>query len=106
MSAIVRRENLFALALAALLAACSDPGTGNTPSASATTAQSTTKAPPSASSAKKEAWTPPPPPSAAPGADELAGLTTADYEDEAEQAITIENLDAEIAKIEAEIHAK
>lgn len=111
MSRLDHLRGASAAALFLALAACGDAGTGAAASGSATVAQSTKKSatPPSASASGPKAAADPAPSStgtAAPVAEELAGLTPADYEEEAEQAITIENLDAELMKIEQEIHAK
>lgn len=101
------RHAFVAAALAALsLAACGEAS--STASGSSTPA---TSAAPSAKQAAKppasaSAATPAQPSTATAGADPYAGLVPADYEDEAEQAITPESLDAELAKIEAELHAK
>lgn len=96
-------------ALLASLTACGDPGAGAATSASATVAKSSSKPATSASSVSsvKAADAAPPSSSASPASsEELAGLVPADFEEEAERAITIENLDAELIKIEQEIHAK
>lgn len=100
-----------AAAMVLFLSACGDPGTPGASSGSATpttsTKQATSQTKPTPSASTKVAE--PAPPStgtAAPVANNDDGLTPADYEEEAEKAITLENLDAELAKIEAEIHAK
>ncbi len=111
MSRLDHLQRVCAAALVLSLTACGDAGTGAAASGSATVAQSTKKSasPPSASASGPKVAADPAPPStgtAAPVAEELAGLTPADYEEEAERSITIGNLDAELAKIEQEIHAK
>lgn len=100
-----------ASALFVLLTACGDAGNGGAASGSTTPTQSAKQAasqtkPATSASGKVAEPAPPSTGTAAPVANNDEGLTPADYEEEAEKAITLDNLDAELAKIEAEIHAK
>jgi len=100
----------FLVALALVLAACGDSGSSTTgapgSSGAPTTSNKAAQTPSASTSAKKVATPTEPSTGTAAPADDTKGLVAADYEDEAEKSITVENLDDELAKIEKEIHAQ